>query len=92
MNVKFGQVIYNPRLLPGFRLADGENIERFWSHLGQFSYITREMTASNRRDLLVDAMLHLGDKAMRNMGPIKKGHTFLLKSCVFCSMKNQRKY
>ena len=47
-------------------MADGENIERFWSSLGQLAYITREMSASPRQDLLVDALLHMGKKVLVN--------------------------
>lgn len=60
------QVKYNPRLLKGFRMADGENIERFWSYFGQFAYITREMSATNRQDLLVNALLHMSEKVLKN--------------------------
>lgn len=45
-------------------MADGENIERFWSTLGQLSYITREMSATPRQDLVVDELLHMSRKSI----------------------------
>ena len=47
-------------------MGDGKNIERFWFVLGKLTYITREMLGTNRQDLLVDTMLHIGQKALAN--------------------------
>jgi hypothetical protein len=60
------QVKYNPRLLSDYHMADGENIEHLWSSLGLLAYITKEMSNTRRLDLLVDSLLHLGEKVLEN--------------------------
>jgi hypothetical protein len=35
------QLVYNPRLLPGLGLTDGEGVERLWSRLRKLIGITR---------------------------------------------------
>lgn len=45
-------------------MADGENVERLWSSLGLLAYITREMSATTRQDLLVDSLLHISRKCI----------------------------
>ena len=62
------QVEFSPRRLEGFCLTDEEAIERLWSYLRGFSAITKEMSASRRKDLLTDAPLHLSKKNFENAG------------------------
>ena len=59
---------YHPHRKDGFRLADGENMERLWSFLDGFAYMSREMTPANRRNLIVDALVYIGNKVVSNAG------------------------
>lgn len=43
---------FSPRNAEGFGLTDGENVERLWSFLGRFAKMSKEMSPSNRVDLL----------------------------------------
>ena len=51
---------FSPRnnIIDGFGLTDVENVERLRSYLGRFSKMTKEMSSSNRTDLLSDALSH----------------------------------
>ena len=49
---------FYPRNIDGFGLTDVENVERLRSYLGRFSKMTKEMSSSNRIDLLSDALSH----------------------------------
>jgi hypothetical protein len=62
------QVKFSPRRLKGAGLFDGEGVERLWSFLGKFSLITKEMTPENRKDLLVEALLHYTRKLRHSLG------------------------
>ncbi|KAL3859476.1 hypothetical protein ACJMK2_009696 [Sinanodonta woodiana] len=62
------QILYNPRRTIGLGLSDGECVERLWSFLGKFSNISKEMTPENRIDLLVDGLIHYGQKVTRKQG------------------------
>ena len=59
---------YSVRWSDGFGLTDGEEMERLWAYLRRFSFITKEMTAVHRRDLLTDALLHYAKKKNSNIG------------------------
>ncbi|XP_033743002.1 uncharacterized protein LOC117329255 [Pecten maximus] len=62
------QLLYSPRRTAGLGLTDGEQMERLWSYLGKFSRITKEMTPENRIDLLVDGLIHYGQKVKLSLG------------------------
>lgn len=62
------QMEYNPKNKDGFRLADGENTERLWSELSRLTSITKEMSPSNRQDLISDALIHRGEKILHSIG------------------------
>ena len=59
---------YSTRWLPGFGLTDGEEMERIWSYMRRFSFMTKEMTPSHRVDLLTDALLHYRQKKIVDIG------------------------
>ena len=46
-------------------LMDGEQCERLWSYLRCFYSITKEMSASNRKDLLTEALLYYSHKKIK---------------------------
>jgi hypothetical protein len=54
------QLKYNPRRVEGTGLTDGEGTERLWSHLVRFANISKGMDASNRKDLIEEALFHYG--------------------------------
>lgn len=66
---------FNPVRKEFFRLADGENAERLWSFLKLFAKISREMTPAGRRDVLVNACLHLNQRAITN-ADVRLNHRF----------------
>ena len=43
-------------------------ISDVWRGCGQFSNISKEMTPENRKDLLVDALVHYGQRTVRKLG------------------------
>ncbi len=74
------QVAYSPRRVAGFGLTDGEGIERLWSYLRKFCYMTKEMTASNRTDLLTEALLHYARRINQRQGKlVLRLHYFVIK-------------
>ncbi len=66
--LSFLKVLYSPRRNEGFGLTDGEGIERLWSYLRKFCYMTKEMTPSRRTDILSEALLHYAKRNDRNQG------------------------
>lgn len=64
------QMKFSPRRLKGFGLSDGEQVERLWSYLRNFSSITKEMTPSNRIDALTDALIHHSRKTSCKLVPL----------------------
>ena len=62
------QVEYSPRRIEGFGLCDGEQVERLWAFLRHFATTTREMTASNRVDVLTEALLHYARNSVNQIG------------------------
>ncbi|PIK42692.1 hypothetical protein BSL78_20461 [Apostichopus japonicus] len=64
------QMIYSTRRVEGFALSDGEQVERLWSFLRNFSRSTKEMSASNRIDAITEALLHYSKKKIKTMGNI----------------------
>ena len=66
----FCQFKYSPRNQIGFGLTDGENVERLWSFLGQFSKMSKEMSSANRTDLLADALSHYCDFKKNKIGKV----------------------
>lgn len=62
------QLEYNPRLLPGFGLTNGEGMERVWSALAPLIPANRVSTAANRR-----MGLHLWTENMNNRKLIELG-------------------
>ncbi|PIK35791.1 hypothetical protein BSL78_27378 [Apostichopus japonicus] len=63
-------MIYSTRRVEGFALSDGEQVERLWSFLRNFSRSTKEMSASNRIDAITEALLHYSKKKINAMGNI----------------------
>ncbi|PIK36356.1 hypothetical protein BSL78_26813 [Apostichopus japonicus] len=63
-------MIYSTRRVEGFALSDGEQVERLWSFLRNFSRSTKEMSASNRIDAITEALLHYSKKKIKTMGNI----------------------
>jgi hypothetical protein len=49
-------------------LADGETLERLWAYLRPFGSMTKEMTPSNRVELLADALQHYSWKERQKHG------------------------
>ena len=62
------KLLMNPRRLESYGMVEGECVERFWSFLGKFSKITKEMTTGRRKDLLTDAVLHFRNKKIELIG------------------------
>lgn len=62
------QYQYSPRNKKGYGLCDGENIERLWSYLGKFCKMTKEMSSSNRMDVLTDALNHYSCQKIDKIG------------------------
>ncbi|CAG2254522.1 unnamed protein product [Mytilus edulis] len=62
------QLTYGQRFADSTGMTDGEGIERLWSYLRGFRKITKEMTISNRQDLLTEAMLHHTEKQIWGIG------------------------
>ena len=62
------QVLYSPRRCPGLGLTDGEGIERLWSYLRKFSYMTKETKPNRRTDILSEALLHYARRMLSNQG------------------------
>ena len=62
------QVKYSPRRIVGAGFTDGEAMERLWSFLRRFKKITKEMQSDHRTDLLVDGLMHFGEKLRMKMG------------------------
>eukprot|EP00795_Rhopilema_esculentum_P007287 gene7287-12983_t len=60
------QVLYSPRRCDGLGLTDGEGIERLWSYLRKFSYMTKEMKSNRRTDTLTEALLHYARRMLNN--------------------------
>ena len=58
------QILYNPKRKADFRLADGENIERFWSDMDNFSRTSRTMTKTHRQDVLAFVFLNYGNRVI----------------------------
>ncbi|KAI8327983.1 hypothetical protein EDC96DRAFT_531048 [Choanephora cucurbitarum] len=58
------QVKYNPRYIPNFGHTDGEGCERFWSYLDGFVFMTRSMSARNRKLVITDAVDHFAYNKM----------------------------
>ncbi|CAA7265927.1 unnamed protein product [Cyclocybe aegerita] len=52
------QLIYNPRMIKGLGLTDGEGVERLWSRLRKLIGITRS-SARSKRIWLLDRQAHL---------------------------------
>lgn len=65
---RFLQLTYGQRFADSTGMTDGEGIERLWSYLRGFRKITKEMTISNRQDLLTEAMLHHTEKQIWGIG------------------------
>ena len=61
---------YNPRRQKDLRMADGENMERLWSVMDSYAYMSREMTPSRRKDLLVDVLIHIGETGIAEIGKV----------------------
>ncbi len=59
---------FSPRNAEGFGLTDGENVERLWSFLGRFAKMSKEMSPSNRIDLLSNALMHYCSLKAYTMG------------------------
>lgn len=56
------QLEFGQRFVERTGLNDEEGVERLWSYLRKFSYITKEMTVSKRHYLLVDALEHYSNR------------------------------
>ncbi|XP_065071580.1 uncharacterized protein LOC135696194 isoform X2 [Rhopilema esculentum] len=81
------QVLYSPRRNEGFGLTDGEGIERLWSYLRRFCFMTKEMTPSRRTDILSEALLHYARRISRSQGRylshgLLKAETLKMKSSM----------
>ncbi len=58
----------SPRRVTGMGLIDGEQLERLWSYLTRFIWITKGQTPSHRTDTLCLALLHLIRKKLARQG------------------------
>eukprot|EP00112_Aurelia_sp_Birch-Aquarium-sp1_P007292 Seg1794.4 transcript_id=Seg1794.4/GoldUCD/mRNA.D3Y31 product="hypothetical protein" protein_id=Seg1794.4/GoldUCD/D3Y31 len=76
------QVLFNPRRMTGFGLTDGEGVERLWAYLRPFTYMTKEMVASRRVDILTDALYHYSYRLR-----IKQGKTLAEKLSKCAALK-----
>ena len=54
--------------MTGFGLTDGEGVERLWAYLRPFTYMTKEMVASRRVDILTDALYHYSSRLRIKQG------------------------
>ena len=61
------QISYHPRYQPGMGLTDGEGLEQIWSYLGNFVYITRQMSPERRQSTLDHAIQHFRCKRLLSM-------------------------
>jgi hypothetical protein len=83
----------HPKLFPSVGTIDGEDLERIWSQLGNFSYIVRNMTVQGRRHQLEDALLDQRRRRIKALRPrlIKKKKRMefelQIKKDVFNSLK-----
>ncbi len=59
---------YSTRWQEGYGLTDGEDMERLWSFLRRFSFVTKEMSPAHRVDLLTEALLHYASKKNEDIG------------------------
>ena len=59
--------LYHPKMNPICGGVDGEATERWWSSLGKFDLITREMLNSNRHEQLEDVNLYLRNQKMERL-------------------------
>ena len=62
------QIQFRLRNLEGFRLSNGEGMERMWSYLRRFSRMTKEMRPSHRIDVLTDALVYYAQKSISSIG------------------------
>ncbi|EMD37963.1 hypothetical protein CERSUDRAFT_48433 [Gelatoporia subvermispora B] len=62
------QIVYNPRLCPGFGLRDGEGVERLWSRLRVFIPVTRTSGRSRRIWILDRQVRAIGIDLRENLG------------------------
>lgn len=85
-NILF-QILYNSRRTTSLGLSDGECVERLWSFWGKFCNISKEMTPENRIDLLLDGLIHYGEKVMR-----KQGIQIFLHCSILCLQNKIAKY
>jgi len=54
-------------------------MERLWSFLRPFSRMSKEMGSSHRIDVLSDAILYYGQKAIDNIGMLTENNSILIR-------------
>ena len=62
------QTGFNLQRIRGFRMHDGEGIERGWAELRPLSLITKNMSSSHRTDILSEKFCHMGEKMRDKAG------------------------
>ena len=66
----FLQLKYGQRFTEGTGSIDGEGMERLWAYERGFSGPSKEMSLSNRRDLLTDGLLNFRRRSFYTLGNI----------------------
>ena len=59
--------LYHPKMNPVCGAVEGEATERWWSTLGKFDLITREMLNTNRHEQLEDVNLYIRSQKLKNL-------------------------
>ncbi len=75
----------------GFRLTDGEVLERLWSFLRRFSKMTKEMRSAHRVDVLTDALIYYSQLTSENLSKTISYicvHTECLHYFFLCLLEN----
>jgi hypothetical protein len=59
---------HHPKNYPNLGIIDGEDLERLWSGLGNFSQIVRNMSKEGRREQLEDAFMAARRRSLASLG------------------------